>query len=72
MGCSLSAEQEKLLSRFSHVILFLDGDQAGREAAKEIAARLVHNHFVRVVSPGEGRQPDQMKASEISEALAAV
>src|SRR5260370_34664768 len=33
MGSSLSDAQEKFLQKFAQVILLLDGDEAGREAA---------------------------------------
>jgi len=43
--------------------------EAGREAAKEIAARLVSSHFVRVVSLNDGVQPDQLSSEEIQNIL---
>lgn len=69
MGCSLSESQERLLRPFKSVILFLDGDDAGREAARSIAARLVHSHFVKVVSLPEGKQPDRLSSDEIRRLL---
>lgn len=69
MGSSLSARQEELLRTFSDVVLLLDGDDAGREGAKEIAARLVSSHFVRVISLNDGVQPDQLSAEELVELL---
>ena len=65
MGSSLSEAQEKLLSRFKRIILFLDGDAAGRNATKLIADRLVRSHSVRVVHLDAGRQPDQLSSEEI-------
>jgi DNA primase len=65
MGSSLSARQEELLREFSEVVILLDGDDAGREAAKEIAARLVSSHWVRVISLDDGMQPDQLSSDEI-------
>lgn len=65
MGSTLSEEQQKLITTFSQVVLFLDGDEAGREGAKAIAARLVHSHFVKVVSLVGGKQPDQLSSEEI-------
>jgi DNA primase len=67
MGSSLSDEQEQLLlGRFKRVTLMLDGDNAGREAAEEIAKRLVHRVHVRVVDLPEGKQPDQLSSDEIN------
>jgi DNA primase len=40
MGSSLSDTQETLLQKFKQVILFLDGDDAGREAARTIAEEI--------------------------------
>jgi DNA primase len=40
MGCSLSKTQETLMQPFKSIIIFLDGDDAGREAAKLIGAGL--------------------------------
>jgi DNA primase len=65
MGSSLSAHQEELLCPFSDIIILLDGDDAGREAAKEIAARLAPSHWVRVISLDDGVQPDQLSSKEI-------
>src|SRR2546425_8383722 len=54
MGCSLSPEQEKLLvDNFDHVRVMLDGDEPGRNASAEIAARLMRKMFVRVVDVPE-------------------
>ena len=69
MGSSLSDEQATLLTGFSHIILFLDGDEAGRGAAKQIANRLVHSHFVRVIDLADGAQPDQLSAEELCHLL---
>ena len=69
MGSSLSARQEELLHKCSDVVLLLDGDDAGREGAKEIAARLVFSHFVRVISLKDGVQPDQLSAKELAALL---
>ena len=73
MGCSLSEEQEKLLARhFRQVVLMLDGDEAGRRAAGEIAGKLAHKVWVRVVDVPEGRQPDQLSTEELQALLKAV
>lgn len=65
MGCSLSDEQRELLSRhFRQVVTMLDGDEPDRKAAGEIASRLAHNLWVRVVDVPEGKQPDQFSIEE--------
>lgn len=70
IGCTLSEAQEELLVRnFQRVTLLLDGDQAGREAAKEIAQRLMAKLWVRVVAVPEGKQPDQLSTAEITALL---
>jgi DNA primase len=65
MGSSLSDAQENFLQKFGHVILFLDGDEAGREAARSIASRLINQTFVRVINLPDGKQPDQLSSDEI-------
>ena len=66
MGCSLSEEQETLLVReFRQVVVMLDGDEAGRKAAGEIAGRLAHKVWVRVVGVPDGRQPDKLSMEEL-------
>ena len=66
MGCSLSLQQEELLQeRFQDVVLFLDGDKAGRTAAIKIASRLVSKVSTRLVEIPTGGQPDQLDADQI-------
>ncbi len=49
MGCSMSLEQEEQLGvHFRRVVTILDGDEAGRKAATEIAGRLVSRNWLRV------------------------
>ena len=69
MGSSMSEAQEKLIATFAHVVLFLDGDQAGREGAATIAGRLTKKVFVRVIDLPEGTQPDQLSSEEIEAVL---
>ena len=69
MGSSLSEAQEKLLLEFPRVLLFLDGDEAGREATTIIAGRLMPQTFLRVVQVADGVQPDQLSSEEIREIL---
>lgn len=72
MGSSLSEEQHKLLLRFKAFVLFLDGDEAGREATKTLAGRLVYSHFVKAVSLAGGKQPDQFSSEEIKTILGSI
>jgi DNA primase len=70
MGCVLSEAQERLLlERFRKVLLMLDGDQAGREASRVIAARLSNKCSVGVVRVPEGTQPDQLTPEVIRRLL---
>jgi len=73
MGKELSDRQtELLLSASDRFIIFLDGDEPGRQASEKIAARLIHSAFVRVVQYPEGpkRKPAQFSKEEIREILA--
>ena len=66
MGSSMSAKQEALLaSNFERVVIMLDGDEAGRNAAPEIAARLAKHLFARIVDVGNHQQPDQLVTEEL-------
>jgi DNA primase len=73
MGCQLSDEQENLLvTHFEEIIILMDGDDAGRSAAGEIAARLVRRMFVRVVDLAPGQQPDRMAPEALRDLLNSV
>ena len=66
MGCSLSEHQVRLISaRFRQAVLFLDGDNAGREATDEIGLRLMRLMFLKVVDTPHGKQPDQLSEMEL-------
>jgi DNA primase len=69
MGSTLSEAQEKLLFQFKRVVLFLDGDDAGRAGSQSIAARLISKTFVRIVNLPDGKQPDQLSSDEIKKVL---
>jgi DNA primase len=69
MGSSMSDVQQKLLSECSHVIVFLDGDAAGREGAITIAQKLMHTSFVKVMDLPDGMQPDQLSSDELRRIL---
>ena len=66
MGASLSEVQEKLLlERFAQLVVMLDGDEAGRRASQQLAARLSGRvSLTRVVVPSGG-QPDQLSNEDI-------
>jgi DNA primase len=74
MGSSLSSAQEALLRRHtdkhSQILVMLDGDDAGRSAATEIAARLAQLAFVRIHAFEEGQQPEHLTAEELTDILA--
>jgi DNA primase len=66
MGCSLSIRQEELLQEhFREVVLFLDGDKAGRSGGARIAQRLVAKVSTRLVEIPGGNQPDMLGADQI-------
>ncbi len=69
MGSSMSDVQESFLRHFRRVILFLDGDDAGRAGAQSIAERLMHRVFVKVVDLRDGKQPDQLSSDELKRIL---
>jgi DNA primase len=58
-----------LLCRFQSVIVMLDGDVAGRRAAKVIAAKLRPRCPVHVVKLPVSVQPDQLSTQDIRELL---
>ncbi|HEV2174869.1 MAG TPA: toprim domain-containing protein, partial [Nitrospira sp.] len=67
MGSTMSKAQEKLIGEyFGHVIVMLDGDNAGREAAVGIADRLKRVVYqVQLVDLPQGVQPDQLSTGEV-------
>ena len=69
MGSSMSEAQQKLLADCPRVVLFLDGDPAGREGALAIAPRLMSRSFVKVINLADGKQPDQLSSDEIKTLL---
>jgi DNA primase len=70
MGISLSEAQEQLLlERFPKLVLMLDGDQAGRRASQQLAARLEGKVSLSVVEVPSGRQPDQLSSEEMESIL---
>lgn len=70
MGTALSDQQLALLTnRFKGVRLFLDGDTAGREAAARIATQLATSLWIRIVTPPEGKQPDELAPAVLTDLL---
>jgi DNA primase len=69
MGVSLSEIQEKFLQRFPMLVLMLDGDEAGRRASQQLAARLAAKGSVAVIEVASARQPDQLSNEEINRML---
>jgi DNA primase len=70
MGVSLSDVQEQLLrERFQQLVLMLDGDEAGRRASQQLAARLRGKVSLSMVGVPSGRQPDQLSSEEIGRSL---
>jgi DNA primase len=69
MGSAMSQEQEDALAQFQKIILILDGNDAGREAATMIAPRLMHRTFVKVTDLREGSEPDRLSSEEIRSIL---
>jgi DNA primase len=70
MGSTMSKAQEKLLEDFGHVVVMLDGDEAGRTAAEGIIDRLQRSVFhVDLVELTDGMQPDQLSSDELRRLL---
>lgn len=69
MGSSLSDAQLELLSCFPGVRLFLDGDEAGREATDAMTVTLSKRTWVRVSECPDGLQPDRLPAHELARLL---
>ena len=70
MGSTLSRHQADLLAgHFDHVVLMLDGDEAGRVGAVSIAETLGKRMSVSAISLVDGCQPDQLAPDEIRRLL---
>ncbi len=66
MGTSLSeAQLNTLAGNFQSAVLMLDGDGPGRAASPKIADQLGRRMAVRVITPPDGKQPDQLSAAEL-------
>jgi hypothetical protein len=47
----------------------LDGDEAGRKAADDVAVRLARHWWTRIVSLPDGGQPDTIDVGELEQLL---
>jgi DNA primase len=74
MGSTMSRAQEDLLAEhFAQITVILDGDEAGRAAAPEIADRLRRRVYqVDVIDLPDDTQPDHLPAEELAQLLKAV
>jgi DNA primase len=71
MGCDISEHQAELLcGHFSHIVLLLDGDQAGRQGTdRALVAIGRRGRYVRAVLLPDGAQPDQLLEDDIRRLL---
>lgn len=72
MGSSMSDHQRNLIHRVAaKVILFLDNDEAGREATVDISRQLrqVSTGVKIALYPADARQPDDLVPEEIAAAI---
>jgi DNA primase len=70
MGSTMSNAQEERLGDFGHVVVMLDGDEAGRVAVEGIVDRLQRIVFhVDLVELANGMQPDQLSTDDIQRRL---
>jgi DNA primase len=70
MGRSLTdgqlAHLRSCVSAASDVIVLLDGDEPGREAANSVVLRLCSDWFVKRINLPDGEQPDTIAARELA------
>jgi DNA primase len=70
MGSSLSERQAELLcEHFRHLVIMMDGDEAGRRAIEECLSTLGRRRYVRAVEVPEGLQPDLLDTENLHELL---
>jgi DNA primase len=71
MGSTMSKKQEELLAEhFGHVVVMLDGDDAGRSATTDIVDRLQGRVYrVQAVDLPIGGQPDGLSDEELRKTL---
>lgn len=70
MGSSFSYRQICLLcERFKGVQLFLDGDEAGQEAARKVSIDFARHTWVKIIECPQDLQPDRLPAEELKRLL---
>src|SRR5581483_6500368 len=71
MGSTMSNAQEELMRQhFAHVVVMLDGDEAGKTAAELVSDRLREIvYHVDVVELVDSVQPDQLSGNELYRVL---
>ena len=69
MGRALSANQLLLPERFKRIIMMLDGDEPGKEAAGQIAPVLGKGRWLYTIHLADGNQPDSLSTEEIETLL---
>jgi DNA primase len=71
MGSTMSNAQEEIIrEHFAHVVVMLDGDEAGRGASETTVDRLRRIIYqVDVVTLSDGVQPDQLSIDELCRLL---
>jgi DNA primase len=70
MGCSLSEGQERLLAaKCERVIVMLDGDAPGQEAASECWRDWDPGCGCGFANVPDGKQPDQLPGEELRQLL---
>lgn len=70
MGSTLSAKQTELLAAACKgVLVFMDGDTAGRQAAESVAGKLCRKLWIKVIECPDGSQPDRLVAHELKRRL---
>jgi DNA primase len=74
MGSTMSDAQEELIrEHFAHVVVMLDGDEAGRGASEGIVDRLRSIIYqVDVVTLTDGMQPDQLSFGHLHRMLSSI
>ena len=70
MGSSLSKRQEDMLCRLcetpdERIILFFDGDEAGRKGQADAKARLSRRLYVHSIELEEGQQPEHVPLEDL-------
>ena len=64
LGTTLSNQQAELLAPATHVLIMLDGDQAGRSASRELRSRLSRAQTAVADLP-DGHDPDQLSDHDL-------